>query len=170
MSNLAVQCIDADCPPFWTVPSGRGVDEKSSKIAKDIEKAIAQLRESVTITYGRFLVEMRSALKEIYRECSKAGWDGYGAHAITEGAYEEAIKIIDLLPSSFPAPEIVAEPTGDIGFEWHKGTEQIFALSVTGKNRIIYAGIFAGNKEHGSIYFEETLPLVIKQHLKRLYS
>ncbi len=170
MSNLAVQCIGDDCPPFWTMPSGRGFDEKSSgKIVIDLEKAIAQLRESVTITFGRPLGEMRCSLTEIYRECSITDWDGYGARAITKDAYEEAKKIIDLLPSSIPVPEIVAEPTGDIGFEWYKEKGQVFALSVSGKHLIIYAGIFAGNKVHGSEYFGETLPPVIKQHLRRLY-
>lgn len=171
MSNLAIQCIGSDCPPYWIMPSGVGFDENSSgKIVKDIDKAIKQLKKSITITFGRPLDEMRDSLLEIYKECSCADWDGYGAHPTTEDAYEEAQKIIDSLPSSIPAPEIVAEPTGDIGFEWCRGTGQIFVISVSGRHRITYAGIFAGNKVHGSEYFEETLPLVIRQHLRRLYS
>lgn len=67
-------------------------------------------------------------------------------------------------------PEIVAEPTGEIGFEWRRGRGRVFVLSVGGKHRITYAGIFGGNKIHGSEYFEETLPFVIIQHLRRLYS
>lgn len=170
MSNLAVQCIGADCPPFWIMPSGVGFDQDSSgKIASTLKSAITQLRGSETITIGRPLDDMRDSLLEIYKGCSRMDWDGYGAHAITEDAYEEAKKIIDSLPSSIPAPEIVAEPTGDIGFEWSRGKGQIFVISVSGRHQITYAGIFAGNKVHGSEYFEETLPLVIRQHLRRLY-
>ncbi|MEK6691492.1 MAG: hypothetical protein AABY78_09385 [Nitrospirota bacterium] len=171
MSNLAIQCIGSDCPPFWIKPSGEAFDENSSgKIVKDIDEAIKQLKKSITITFGRPLDEMRDSLLEIYKGYSRMDWDGYGAHAITEDAYEEAKKIIGSLPSSIPPPEIVAEPTGDIGFEWSRGKGQIFVISVSGRHRITYAGIFAGNKVHGSEYFEETLPLVIRQHLRRLYS
>lgn len=171
MSNLAVHCLGADCPPFWIRPSDAGFDENSSgRIAKDIDEAIDQLRKSVTITFGRPLDEMRDSLNEIFRECMRADWDGYGAVAISEDAYEEAKKIINLLPSSIPVPEILAEPTGDIGFEWHKGEGQVFAISVRGKNLIFFAGLNAGNKVHGSEYFEDTIPLVIRQYLRRLYS
>lgn len=172
MSNLAVQCIGSDCPPFWTMPSGVGFDQDSSgKIVSNLKRAIAQLRGTDTITYGRPLDEMHSTLVEIYRECSRADWDGYGADAITESAYEEAKKIIDVLSSSsIPAPEIVAEPSGEIGFEWRREKGKVFVISVSGKHRITYAGIFAGNKVHGSEYFEDTLPFAIRQHLRRLYS
>lgn len=171
MSNLAIQCIGADCPPFWIRPSGEGFDENSSgRIVKDIGEAIDQLRKSITITLGRPLDEMHDSLNEIYRECSRADWDGYGATAISEDTYEEAKKIINLLSSSIPMPEILAEPTGDIGFEWRKGKGQVFAFSVRGKHQIIFAGIIAGNKVHGSEYFEDTIPLMIRQYLRRLYS
>lgn len=171
MSNLAVQCLGTDCPPFWLRPSDAGFDENSSgRIAKDIYEAIDQLRKSVTITFGRPLDEMRDSLNELFIECSRADWDSYGAVAISEDAYEEAKKIIALLPSSIPMPEILAEPTGDIGFEWHKGKGQVFAFSVRGKHLIIFAGIIAGNKIHGSEYFEDTIPLMIRQYLRRLYS
>lgn len=169
MSNLAVQCLGADCPPYWIKPSDEGFDESSSeRIAKDIDEAIAQLRRSITITLGRPLEEMRDALNEIYRECSQANWDGYGAAAISEDTYEEANRIINLLPSSIPMPEILAEPTGDIGFEWNKGKGQVFAFSVRGKHLIIFAGIIAGNKVHGSEYFEDTIPLMIRQRIRNL--
>lgn len=170
MSNLAVQCYGTDCPPFWIKPSGKGFDENSAKrITKEIDEAIAQLKKSITITLGRPLDELHDALNELYRECSQPDWDGYGAAAISQDAYEEAEKIISLLPSSIPIPEIVAEPTGDIGFEWHKEIGQVFAFSVRGNHIIIFAGIIAGNKVHGSEYFDDTIPLMIRQYLKRLY-
>jgi len=107
---------------------------------------------------------------EVYRECSCADWDGYGALAVTRDAYEEAKKIIDLLPSSIQMPEIVPEPTGEIGFEWRQGRGRIFIMSVNGRHRISYAGIFDGNKTHGFEHFEETLPSVVTEQVRRLYS
>lgn len=115
------------------------------------------------------LDDVFTSLFEVYKDCSQPDWDGHDAVAISEDVYEEAKKIINLLPSAIPMPEIVAEPNGDIGFEWRRDKGQVFAISVGGKHRITYAGIFSGNKVHGSEYFEETLPLAIIQHLRRLY-
>ncbi len=58
------------------------------------------------------------------------------------------------------------ETLGGIGLEWYRGKSRVFVISVSGKHIISYTGIFDGNKLHGSEYFEETLPLVIIQHLQ----
>jgi len=120
--------------------------------------------------FGQPLDKSFTSLLEVYKKCSSAGWDGYGAVALTPDAYEEAKRIIDLLPSSIQMPEIVAEPTGEIGFEWRGRPGRIFVMAVNGRHRITYAGIFGGNKTHGSEHFEETLPSVVIEHLRRLYS
>jgi len=169
MSNLAIQFIGADCLPFYTRPSSEGFGDSSRIIVRGINREIAQMWGSESITFGRPLDDALIALREVYGACSQPDWDGYGAEAISEDAYEEAKSIINLLPSSIPMPEIVAEPTGEIGFEWYKGKGQLFAISVGGRHRISYAGIFSGNKVHGSEYFEDTLPLAIIQLLRRLY-
>ena len=122
------------------------------------------------MTFDRPLDEVLTSLSEVYKECSCTDWDGYGAVAVTRDAYKEARRIIDLLPSSIKMPEIVPEPTGEIGFEWRRGRGRIFIMSVNGRHRISYAGIFDGNKTHGSEYFEETLPSVVIEHLRRIYS
>lgn len=166
--SVAVTCIGPDCPNFLTIPSGEGF-ELSRRIAKRINEEIEQLREKVSMTLGRPLDDTLVSLREIYKECSANNWDGYGSAAITYNAYEEAAKVIKLLPSSIQMPEITAEPTGGIGLEWYRGKNRVFVISVSGKHIISYAGIFNGNKLHGSEYFEETLPLVIIQHLRRLY-
>ncbi len=179
MSNLAIQCIGKECPPYWLQSSGTGYDQESSgSIAITMARAIAKLRGTLAstpegseaMTLGHLFDELRNTLTKLYGECSQADWDGYGAHAITENAYVEAQRLIDALPSWLPTPEIVAEPSGEIGFEWYKEKGQVFALSVGGRHRITYAGIFTGGKEHGSVYFQETMPLVILQHLRKLYS
>jgi hypothetical protein len=67
-------------------------------------------------------------------------------------------------------PEIVAEPTGEVGFEWRRGQGRIFVISIDGRHKITYAGLFDGNKTHGTEYFGETLPSAVIEHLRRLYS
>lgn len=169
--SIAAPCIGFDCPNFLTKPSSEGFDQGSSKkIVERIIEGINKLRGSESMTFGYPLDEVLTSLREVYRECSQVSWDGYGASAVTEDAYEEARKLINLLPSSIKMPEIVAEPTGELGFEWRIGKGRVFVVSVGGKHRITYAGVFGGNKIHGSEYFEDTLPQIIIEHLRRLYS
>jgi hypothetical protein len=137
---------------------------------QDVKREIGQMWGSESITLGGFLDDALMSLFDIYKECSQENWDNQGARMVSEDAFEEAKKIINLLPSSIPMPEIVPEPTGDVGFEWRKGKGQVFVISVGGRHKIAYAGIFGGNKVHGSEYFEDTLPLAMIQHLRRLYS
>lgn len=169
--SVAVQCKGFDCPTFVGRPSGEGIDQESSKrIVRTIKEEISKWWVSETITFGRALDEGYSSLIMMYQECSEADWDGYGASPLTEAGYIEARKIINLLPSSIPMPAIFPEPTGEIGFEWRRGSEQVFVINVGGKHQITYAGIFGANKIHGSEYFDETLPLVMIQLLRRLFS
>lgn len=165
--SIAIPCIGCDCPSFLTRPSGVGGDRGYSE--KIIEE-IAGMWSPRSMTFGGPLGEALISLFAVYKECSQADWDGYGAAPITADAYDEVQKIIKLLPSSIRMPEIVAEPTGEIGLEWRRGRGQVFVMSVSGRHRINYAGLFSGNKVHGSEYFDETLPVMIIGHLRRLYS
>jgi hypothetical protein len=165
--SVAIPCIGSDCPSFLAKPSG--VVTSSGNFEK-IADQIAEMWSSQSITFGGPLGATLMSLLTVYKECSRADWDGYGAIAITADAYEEAIKIIKLLPSSIHMPEIVAEPSGEVGLEWRRGRGQIFVMSVSGRHKIIYAGLFSGNTIHGSEYFGETLPSRIIEHLRRLYA
>lgn len=89
---------------------------------------------------------------------------------ISKDTYKEAKRIVDLLSLNIPLPEIIIEPTGAIGFEWYKDKGQVFTISVSGKKVITFARINNESKVHGSVAFEDTLPDVIIQHIKNLYS
>jgi hypothetical protein len=126
--------------------------------------------KSVSMTLGRPLEDAIELLTETFRECSISDWDGYGASPITTDAFAEARKFIELLPSSIKIPEILAEPTGEIAMEWRKENRRIFIISLGGRQRITYAGIFGSNKTHGTEYFEDTLPIGILNNIRRVYS
>lgn len=164
--SMAVQCIDY--PSFYAIPSGIGFSDDFKDLVRNIKNQIQKICEPLTI--GRPLEEAVKSLLDIYKECSEENWDGYNALPITADAFEEARNIIKLLPTSVPMPEILAEPGGEIGFEWRKGDRLVFVLSVGGKHKINYTGIFGSNKLHGSEYFGESLPSVIIGNLGRLYS
>lgn len=114
---------------------------------------------------------LTETLNNIYEECSVEDWDGYAAMPVSKAAFFEADKITKLLPSTIQRPEILAEPTGEIGFEWYKGKGFAFAFSVSGKNTITYAGIIGASKIHGSEYFSgDSLPRIILETINRLYN
>jgi len=143
-----------------------GASDASKNLQRLYEDAVTSLRKSVTWDY---LSSVRAALKETYQECSEEGWDGYGALPITQETYDEAVRFLSALPSWLPAPEIVPEPDGDIGFEWSFGNNRVLAASVDGTNRITYAGLLGtGNKAHGTEVFDGSIPQTLVEHISRI--
>lgn len=110
-------------------------------------------------------------LYEIYKECSEVDWDGYDANPISQEVYLEASKLIRILPSSIPMPEILPEPDGHIGFEWYKGENYVFVISLEGNNVIDYAGLFGKNNDtQGRVYFSDSVPNVIIENISQLFA
>jgi hypothetical protein len=107
---------------------------------------------------------------DLYKECSKDNWDGYGAKRIPARAYLEAIRLAELIPRELPLPEVVPEPNGDIAFEWYRGKRFLFVLSVEGNNIINYAGLFGSTTRiYGSEYFTDELPTSVLERIQRLF-
>jgi hypothetical protein len=164
--SSAISCTD--CTSFSVFPSiGFGADFEG--LRKYYDKIVGTLREAETL--GRPLDEALESLTEVYKECSEENWDGYGALPITEDAYREAERLIKSLPltSFIPMPEITPEPNGELGLEWYKENRKTFVVSVSGKNEIVFAGLFGVNRVHGTEYFGDILPHIIIENLKRLY-
>jgi hypothetical protein len=154
---------------FSTLWGSMGFGEENQRLMSKLDKAKDEMLTTNSI--GRQLNDTIVELRELVDEYSEVGWDGYDALPLTEGAYTEAKRILEnLLFFNIPSPEITAEPSGDIALEWYKGNNQIFILSVSGSNEIVYAGIFGMNKTHGKEYFFNSLPSIIIDNLRRLYS
>ncbi|MEA3447994.1 MAG: hypothetical protein U9Q98_06030 [Bacteroidota bacterium] len=109
-------------------------------------------------------------LEKVYEECSEANWDGYGAMPISRETYSKARKLPRMIPSSLPRPDISAEPDGEITFEWYKEKYSVFVISVGSNNLVTYAGLFGkSNKIHGTEYFADKLPEIIRHCIRRLF-
>lgn len=165
--STVIACIE--CPSILNF-ANIGFGPESQELKKYYEAIISEFRKAETL--GRRLHEVLHSLDEVFEECCKVDWDGYGALPITEDAYYEAKRLIESLPltSFIPIPEITPEPDGSIGIEWSVGNRLIFVASVRGKNEIVYAGLFGVNKTHGTEYFGDSLPSAIIENLKRMYS
>ena len=109
-------------------------------------------------------------LEKVYEECLEANWDGYGAMPISRETYSKSRKLLRMMPSSLPMPDISAEPGGEITFEWYKEKYSVFVISVGSNNLITYAGLFGkSNKIHGTEYFADELPEIIHHCIQRLF-
>ncbi len=109
-------------------------------------------------------------LFEIYSECTSDMWDGYNAVKIPDIAFIEAIEFIELLPKSLPKPELVPDPQGEIGFEWHFGENRVFVVSIKGNRIISFAGLLGSKilRIRGTEIFNDAIPNIIFNSLKRI--
>jgi hypothetical protein len=127
-------------------------------------------RFSPSVTWQRTR-EATDTVIDVFRKHRDPGWDGYNAAPISELACNEAVKFLRRLPSTIPMPEVVAEPDGDIAFEWYMKRRLLFVVSFSGVGVISYAGMFGkGSKVHGSEYFLESIPPSIIENIRRLWS
>ncbi len=163
--SMAIQCVEC---PSATLFGGVGFSDEFLRLKRHHDKAIKEFRSAETI--GRSLEEALERLEEVFQECSEEGWDGYDAEPITEETYLEAKRFVEALPLFIPKPEITPEPSGEIGLEWSQGRNRVFVVSVSGRNELVYAGVFGINEIHGVEYFGDFLPAIILENLKRLYT
>ncbi len=162
--TIAMRCTDCTTITHWT-QNGFGPDYV--QLSKYFDDIVNELKKSITL--GR-KTDVLQSLENLFKECSGEGWDGNEASPITEDAYFEAQRLISNLPINLSMPEVVPEPSGEIGLEWSKGKDRVFIVSLSGKNEIVYAGLFGINKVHGIEYFGDAIPSTILENLRRLYS
>jgi len=162
--TIAMHC--SDCTTITHLPqNGFGAD--LVQLSKILDNIVTELRKSITLG-GK--TDVLQSLEDLFEECSEEGWDGNEASPITEDAYLEARRLISNLPINLRMPEVVPEPSGEIGLEWSKGKDRVFVLSLSGRNEIVYAGLFGINKVHGVEYFGDAVPSTILENLRRLYA
>lgn len=131
----------------------------SDSIAEKIGRSYARLRELNTLglsSRGTF-----QQVEEIFIECSFEGWDGENARPISEEVRQRAIEFLESLPLGIEAPEVGAEPDGDITLEWYRSPQWILSVSISAKRELHYAALFGASRHYGSIPFYGKAPNII---------
>lgn len=94
---------------------------------------------------------IEAALLGIRNDCSRAGWDGEGSLPVSDLTIDIAAKVIEclfaLLPRGTPAPDVMAEPDGEICIGWSNDADRLFSVSVGAHGKINFAGQFSGEGE-----------------------
>ena len=146
---------------------GSGVSAEAGVIQNDLCHVIGHHETSESIFGAKS--KLISELREIASECSDSNWDGYGAKGISEAVLIRAETFIRALPDSIPAPEISAEPDGQISFDWLPSRTRTFTLSVGSNTRLAYAWIDGANRGNAAVSYDgAALPERLLRELKYL--
>ena len=117
---------------------------------------------------GKF--QLIQELRETFYECSIENWDGYEALPLKKRAVQEAESFISNMPMLMPIPELVPEPSGDIGFQWSFGENRVLTVSFEGNNTVTYACILGSSKrtKYGTEIFNDRIPQEVVQGIEAI--
>jgi hypothetical protein len=123
-----------------------------------------------SLTASDWKAALRNQLNELMMDCCRDDWNGYGATALTNSAYQAALQFIDSLPEGFQTPELGADPEGCVTFEWRRSSTRTVWVSVGTNFEIHYAALLSpGNEHHGKGVFFNALPDILLNLVRQLY-
>ena len=145
-----------------------GFSGDSESLRASLEKALNHFLAANVL--GERLRAAFENLDEIIESCSHENWDSYGAKIISDSAYREARRFIQLLPSTIPQPNISPEPSGGITLEWYKDLNHVFYVILSGTGVVTYAGLYGvDNQDSGTVYFGDSLPTSIIDKIRSIF-
>jgi hypothetical protein len=109
-------------------------------------------------------------LAAVAAEAVAPNWDGYGAVPVSRTAYWQARRLLQVLPSAVPPPEIGITPSGEVALEWHAGPQWAFSIILGGRGTATYAGLYGTGRMHGKETFTDEVPLPLVAALYRYLS
>jgi hypothetical protein len=152
----------------FTWNASRAIGEES----KGIALAISGLRIHLVtnISFGKPKSDALAALDEVVEEASEYGWDCHSAEPVKFDAYMAAKRFIDLLPVNLPAPDVSADPDGDISLEWYRTDKRMFWVSINAYDFVHYVGSFGSATMRGGEVFVDEIPRTVINGIKRVYA
>jgi hypothetical protein len=108
-----------------------------------------------------------TSLERLASECSREGWDGYGAEPVRLGTVAHAGRFLDALPKQFPVPAPGMEPDGCVTMEWYASSDWIVSVSLSPACRLDYAAILGKRKKYGSCVFADAIPTTVLDLIKQ---
>lgn len=114
--------------------------------------------------------ELHEKLREIIFEMSEEGGVEEEEEPLDLNAIRAASYVIDLLPETFPLPDLIPTSNGGVAFEFDRGKDYLFSLVITRDSRLVYAGVFGeNNKQFGEKVFSDELPRTISSILQSYF-
>lgn len=110
------------------------------------------------------------AIFEVQAAGAKDDWDSNDAVAIPFEAALQAEQLLLCLPSDIPVPDIFADPTGAICFQWYRKPKHRLVLSIYASGTVEFAGLLGDDEIYGSARMGRGLPRTIRHHLRELFA
>jgi len=110
------------------------------------------------ISQGGWKRDLMDKAIDIYRNCSKEGWDCYDASPVTLQALREVLLLIEKLPPEAPKPFIVPTPEGEISMEWFTKGKQVLSVYPKEEYLIYAASLGPMNNQFGHFPLTEGWP------------
>ncbi len=153
---------------FLSGHTNRGI----SDTAKNLKTQLSNLRDELfpSEIFDRTYNQAFISLEEALNEAATDNWDGCGAKAYSASSLDVALRLIDSLPTTIPAPEAGVDPDGEISIDWYLDSDRALSISISGNGQLSYAAMFKDGKTHGTEYFGDELPKEILEKLRRLFS
>lgn len=160
MSTLAA----ASPYSFATRADSTGISAAAVRLAEKFTESNSHTSPSL-VTQSVF-----DALAETFEECSAPSWNGSFAKPVLRQTFNNARRFLSILPPSFPVPDVMAEPDGEIAFEWRASNRNVFSVSIGAMDTITFAGLFGyGAKQHGTEPFDDTIPPAVLSAIRRVF-
>jgi hypothetical protein len=143
-----------------------GVSAAATVIASMVEHVREQFEASLVV---REAAETAlRALRRVSAEASAMNWDGEGAHPVDARAVREAARLIAALPTTVPAPDVGADPDGEVDLLWHCGTRRTLSVSVGAGGRLTYSALVGEAQSYGTEWFVTEIPDIVLHNLYRV--
>lgn len=149
---------------FWAVTGSSGVGPTSVEIARKYREIGSAANDT---SQGLERLEALRRLVEAFREASGANWDGYSAAAVQPFTLHWAKELLQSLPEHVPIPEVMANPDGDLSFEWYRDPHHNLVVAVDERGILHYAGLFGVKSTYGTDHFAGDVPDEILRQIHR---
>jgi hypothetical protein len=111
--------------------------EPATKLMSIQEQIRRHLLESYAVR--RSAEQALNELDAVREEARVEGWNGYGAMPLHPDAYGNAKLFLEALPTTAPAPEVAADPDGDVSLDWLFGPRKALTVSISATGRCTFA-------------------------------
>lgn len=153
---------------FWSVATN-GASESARFIAKQLLRG--WIKTECSQTLGAGLDRLRQNAFRIADECSKQGWDGYGAAPISAKTFLQVQRFIDAIPRGIPLPSVGAESDGHMTLEWYQNPSRVLSVSISPEGDVPYAALLGlPTRVSGSLPFLGEIPDEILRIVRRLFA
>ena len=127
--------------PYWT--SGG-----NSEAALEIQKIIKEINSRSFGTSTALVVEHATFEKLAeFKTHSTANFEVVdGEQPVSELAIDDAKTFLQSLPHRFRRPDVIAEPNGNVAFEWYFGPYRTMAISFFGNGRLAFSSLRSPTK------------------------